>query len=303
MNISLVHIQPAFYPLAVNIDTAIKLVCAIVLLAGHILEEHEAITVLDNSPNTCYRLPINGQIPGRQPALKQRAVNSTGQLAAELSPALQRHRQILVVAAQVNLMHAGIQIDVRLRVNGAVKVHIQPWRKHMKILQGNSAILDKVVTVHAVDENAIIAALIKMHIAGNIRIFQGAGNRNDIVHIAGQLLTWIYGLHDVLHAGTDSINTHVDFLVTQEAHDALGVPLGLLPLLHDKILDLHAPEAAPRRTMQPVKRLMINAAVPGSILGTHNRIINITCHGAFDIQKARYRRLRHKISKQGQINI
>ena len=55
--------------------------------------------------------------------------------------------------------------------------------------------------------------------------------------------------------------------------------------------------------MQPVKRLVIDAAVPGSILGTHNRIINITCHGAFDIQKARYRRLRHQIIYQRQINI
>ena len=84
-----------------------------------------------------------------QDAIERRLVDCAADIAVEYPMPLNRIRQILCDARQVDIMHRHMKVERPVRgKNGPVKIHIHARRKNMKIMQRQHAVFHRVIAVH-----------------------------------------------------------------------------------------------------------------------------------------------------------
>ena len=151
---------------------------------------------------------------------------------------------------QIHIMRRHLQIEVSAARDGPIEIHIDQGRKDMEIMQRHNAVVHIVIAVHAREQVAAIASLVKMDIAHHRWIVQRSCNRDDVVHVAGDWLIRCDQRRDVLHAGPCRIDLQLHTALPSEADRPLYQP-GFLPaIFHGEGIDPHAIEAAADRPLQ-----------------------------------------------------
>ena len=157
----------------------------------------------------------------------------------------------------------------------------------MEVLQAREAILHEVVAVHAGKQDAVVAAAVEVDVADGIGMVERARDLDGVVDITRDGLVGEGERRDILHAGTDRVDAHVDAPLPCEADRAVYVP-GLLAVLDEReLVDCDAVEAAASVEFQAVVRLLEERAVRRGELEVHHGISDITLCRAPKVAEAR----------------
>ena len=157
----------------------------------------------------------------------------------------------------------------------------------MEVLQAREAILHEVVAVHAGKQDAVVAAAVEVDVADGIGMVERARNLDGVVDITRDGLVGEGERRDVLHAGADRVDAHVDAPLPREADRAIDVPRLLAVLDERELVDRDAVEAAASRELQAVVRLLEERAVRRGELEVHHRISDIALCRALKVAEAR----------------
>ena len=96
-----------------------------------------------------HRRAVKHQRRRVQDAVERRLVDCAADIAVEYPMPLDRVRQILGDARQVDIVHRHMKVERSVSgKDGPVKIHIHARRKNMKIMQRQHAVFHRVIAVH-----------------------------------------------------------------------------------------------------------------------------------------------------------
>ena len=231
--------------LRIRMENTFQPIGALSLQETELLQIKIAVVILELSMHISDADPIQDQLRRIQNPGKSRLVHRPSDGSVKGADPGGLVGQLALEPLHIDLLGRDLHIQRQgLTIQDAVQIHVHHGREDVEVLQPQVIPLHEIIAVHAGNQHAVVASAREVDIAHDMRLVQRAGDRDDIIHIARELLPGSCKCHDVLHSGSHGVDPQADFFLADKTDRSLHLPYILSVPLHLEIINTYAIQAA-----------------------------------------------------------